>query len=235
MAKSRTHKSVIQERKERERRRRVEDILKAAQKVFFTKGYFKATMDEIAFAAEISKPTIYQYFKNKDELYFSLMRPVVEEIGAQMRAIEQRLSKKEYTSGTHLVRDVFKGFFNSYEVSPETFKVVQMFQQGGLVARLQEHISTEMDELGRKNFEISRRLFDLGMKQGLIRKLNVHQVTDVLWGMFVGIVQLEDVKAPGQKRSPYLAPTLQLAEDVMVLAMATDAGSEEEGKEPAKP
>ena len=55
-------------------------------------------MDEIALQSEISKPTICQYFKTKDNLYFSLMLPVVEDIGQQLGTIEKKLAKQKYAS-----------------------------------------------------------------------------------------------------------------------------------------
>ncbi len=62
----------IQERKERERERRRQQIIVAAKRVFSDKGFSKATMEDIAKEAELSPGTLYLYFKNKDELYASL-------------------------------------------------------------------------------------------------------------------------------------------------------------------
>ena len=45
----------ITERKEREKEHRKEEIIDAAQKVFFEKGLLSSTMDDIAEAAELSK------------------------------------------------------------------------------------------------------------------------------------------------------------------------------------
>ncbi|MEO8168159.1 MAG: helix-turn-helix domain-containing protein, partial [bacterium] len=58
----------IIERKEREKEHRREDIIAAAQKIFFEKGLPSATMDEIAEAAELSKGTLYLYYKSKEDL-----------------------------------------------------------------------------------------------------------------------------------------------------------------------
>ena len=84
------HKIAIRKRKLREKNWRIQSILEAAKKIFFAKGYAKATMDEIAFEAEISKPTIYQYFKSKDDLFFSLMLPVIDEIGKQLKKVSKK-------------------------------------------------------------------------------------------------------------------------------------------------
>lgn len=61
----------IEERRERERLERRSAILSAAGELFREKGY-AATMDEIADRAELSKPTLYLYFRNKDDLYASI-------------------------------------------------------------------------------------------------------------------------------------------------------------------
>jgi AcrR family transcriptional regulator len=47
-------------------------IINAAEKVFFQKGFFTATMQEVAKAAGMSKPSLYFYFKNKEELYMAI-------------------------------------------------------------------------------------------------------------------------------------------------------------------
>jgi TetR/AcrR family transcriptional regulator len=62
----------IQERKEREKEQRREDILNAAEKVFWEKGLAPATMDEIAEKAELGKSTLYLYYKSKEDLYLAV-------------------------------------------------------------------------------------------------------------------------------------------------------------------
>ena len=68
----------IQERKQRERERRRQQIMVAAKKVFTTKGFNKTTMEDIAKEAELSPGTLYLYFKNKDELYASLSLRILQ-------------------------------------------------------------------------------------------------------------------------------------------------------------
>ncbi|MEN6328784.1 MAG: TetR/AcrR family transcriptional regulator [Methanobacteriaceae archaeon] len=59
-------------RREREKQKRRRDIIKAAEKVFFAKGYDRVTMDEIAREAEVNKALLYYYFKNKETLFFAV-------------------------------------------------------------------------------------------------------------------------------------------------------------------
>jgi len=63
----------INERREREKEVRRDAILDAAENIFFSKGVDSSSMDEIASRAELSKGTLYLYFKNKDELYHGII------------------------------------------------------------------------------------------------------------------------------------------------------------------
>lgn len=50
---------------------RQEEIIRAAAKRFSRHGFNKTTLEEIARDVRIGKPTIYHYYKSKDELYYS--------------------------------------------------------------------------------------------------------------------------------------------------------------------
>lgn len=52
-------------------KQRLEEIVRAASKRFSRHGFGKTTLDEIARDVRIGKPTIYHYFKSKDDLYHS--------------------------------------------------------------------------------------------------------------------------------------------------------------------
>lgn len=50
-----------------------EKIFEVSAKVFGEKGYDGASLDEIAARAKVAKGTIFYYFKNKEELFLSLI------------------------------------------------------------------------------------------------------------------------------------------------------------------
>ncbi len=54
--------------KERERQRREQEILATAEQLLIERGYAALTMDDLADAVGISKPTLYQHFKSKEDL-----------------------------------------------------------------------------------------------------------------------------------------------------------------------
>jgi len=62
-------------------------ILRAAESVFAEKGYIQATISEIANVANVSEGTIYEYFKNKDDLLLSIPEQRFKEHIAQSKEI----------------------------------------------------------------------------------------------------------------------------------------------------
>ncbi len=63
----------IRDRREREKEQRRIDIINAAEKLFFARGYDDVSMNDIAHEVELSKATIYLYFDNKEELFFAIV------------------------------------------------------------------------------------------------------------------------------------------------------------------
>jgi len=63
----------ITERKKREKEQRKNEILDAAETLFFSHEYDDVPMDEIATIAELNKATIYLYFKNKEALFSAIV------------------------------------------------------------------------------------------------------------------------------------------------------------------
>lgn len=62
----------IAERREREKEQRRKEIIDAAEKIIFRDGFIRAGMEQVANEAELSKATLYLYFKSKEELYFAI-------------------------------------------------------------------------------------------------------------------------------------------------------------------
>ncbi len=57
-----------------------EQILSGAMKVFLDHGFHGASIDGIAQAAGVSKPTIYNYFDSKEALFIAIIRNIADRI-----------------------------------------------------------------------------------------------------------------------------------------------------------
>ncbi|MEL7034891.1 MAG: TetR/AcrR family transcriptional regulator [Cyanobacteria bacterium J06592_8] len=62
----------------RRRTDKAESILDGAMQEFMVHGYAAASMDRIASAGGVSKPTLYNYFKDKESLFVVLIEKLVE-------------------------------------------------------------------------------------------------------------------------------------------------------------
>lgn len=61
-----------------------EKILVAAARLFATKRFHEARMEDIAAAAAVGKGTLYRYFQDKDELYQALLARAAEQISVRL-------------------------------------------------------------------------------------------------------------------------------------------------------
>lgn len=61
------------QRREQEKKERRDSILDAAEQAFFSKGFDKCSMDEIARTAQLSRALLYVYFKDKTAIMRGIM------------------------------------------------------------------------------------------------------------------------------------------------------------------
>ncbi len=81
-----------------------EKIVETGLRLFLQKGYEKTSLNDIARQVRISKPAIYHYFKNKDELFHGVLSLFFEEMG--------KWSKSRFESCKTL-KELLKAFFQS--------------------------------------------------------------------------------------------------------------------------
>jgi AcrR family transcriptional regulator len=70
----------------RDRQVKREAVIRAAAHAFNRKGYHNTSLDDIAAALEVSKPTVYYYVSNKEQLLFECFVAGIEPIRAAVRA-----------------------------------------------------------------------------------------------------------------------------------------------------
>ena len=176
----------IAERKEREREYRRNTILDAAEEVFFSKGINLATMDDVAERAELSKGTLYLYFKNKEELY----------LGISVRALtllKDRFEEAVLSAPTGLekVRAIGKAHYHYALEYPDYFNMVVHYETSQLDTKEYEGILLQCHKMGQNVMEVVSRAIATGISDGTLRKdLDPTRAAYLLRGMSAGIIQL---------------------------------------------
>ena len=74
---------------------RTAGILEAARRVFATKGFSQATVDDIASAAGVAKGTIYLYYESKRDIYFAALKFGIEQMYSKLDEELKKVSTPE--------------------------------------------------------------------------------------------------------------------------------------------
>ena len=130
-------------RKERTYREHKASIMKAALDVFAQKGFRKTGMKDIAEHAEFGTGTIYNFFKNKQELfealvvsytegYYEAACAALQKGETEVEQLRNYLKKKgdHFRSDLHLIRLFFsEGSGMSFNLGPRTRSQLQQLQE----------------------------------------------------------------------------------------------------------
>ena len=200
----------IQERKEREKERRRQQIMVAAKRVFSDKGFSKATMEDIAQEAELSPGTLYLYFKNKEELYASLSLRILQYL---LIRVEHVNDDKE-TDPEGKLKALMDAMYDVYEFDP--LIIINMFhlQSSETLRNLSPQLMEEIKDLSRKSLGSIAKIFENGVEQGLFYDRHPVALADTFWAMFSGVVLWLTSKKLIDKEKDYLKQTLELAFEI---------------------
>lgn len=73
-------------RRERKKEETRTNIINTAIDLFKKKGYYKASMDEIAEKVDVSKATLYNYFPDKGSILIAYFQSIVADYGNEMKS-----------------------------------------------------------------------------------------------------------------------------------------------------
>ena len=186
----------ISERKAREKEARRNAIIDAAEEVFFNKGTVSATMDDIADTAELSKGTLYLYFRSKEDIYMAITQRGLEILN---RMFAEALDREE--TGLEKVRGIGRAYFDFSREHPNYFDAMLYFD-----LRTVEHDErTPCNEAcaaeGEKTILYVQRALEAGIRDGTIRAdLDPKKSALILWGLSNGVIQLLVTKLDHLKR-----------------------------------
>ena len=178
----------IHERKHRDRKRRQQQIMVAAKRVFVERGYHKATMEEIAKEAELSPGTLYLYFKNKNELYASLTLRILQFLNIRLRHVSEAVAAKENHSPRALIALLKDVLLDVHEFDPFTLLSMFYLQSSELHAHLSEELVSEIRQLTQDALAMISDLLEKTVDQSPQSHITANTLTGIVWALFSGIV-----------------------------------------------
>jgi AcrR family transcriptional regulator len=201
----------IEERKEREKEQRRQQIMDAAKKVFASNGFGGATIENIAEEAELSPATIYLYFKNKDELFASLNLRMLQALIARV----ENVSDQKNLSFEKKIKALEKALYEVYLTDPVNVVNVLRFQSKERLRNLSPELSSQIRDYTQKYMKAIAEIFENGVQEGIFLNRHPAAFADIVWGLFAGLVLLEDTKNGLNPGKDLLMPTLELAMEII--------------------
>lgn len=185
-----------EERKAREKERRRNQIVDAAEKIIFAKGLDQATMDEIAEEAELSKGTLYLYFKNKNELYLAITERGSNILNARFAKV---FAGAHDHTGIELVRLIGETYLNFVRENPNYFKAFMYYESLSDVEELQQsEFAQTCEENRREGMNFIIRALQIGMQDGTIDdSYDPKELAIVIWSSTRGITTVSHMKEIG--------------------------------------
>ncbi len=163
-------------RRERERIARLQEILIAAKKIFARDGYDSTNLENVAELCELSKGTIYYYFKSKAELFNRILESGIDEITANIE--KATLIENVRDSIYHVIYSTLEKFrmdldlvkilfFARKRIDRELYKID--------ADPLQDKFKNAVDKLAK--------IFQRGIDNGEVKQFDPSMLAYILIGM----------------------------------------------------
>jgi len=174
-----------QERREREKKRREEEIVDAAERIFFGKGFDNSTMDDVAAEAELSKGALYKYFNSKNELCTAI-------VSRAMRFVIEHFEKASGLTGLNGLDTLEKicfSFLDFYRKYPEYYCSLQNYRHHRSACGENSGVLKETIE---ENIRINS-ILEAAIRKGLADSSidtagNPAKTAAMLWGDVNGVI-----------------------------------------------
>lgn len=163
-------------KKEKRKNYNKNEIVDAAEKLIFSKGYSNSTMDEIAKEAGYTKKTLYSYFTSKEEIYEMLVERGYIVIN---NLFLEALGKNKDSSEIIKIRSLGYAFLEFEAKYRGYFKAI-----------FESECSYEgSEELEEKMIEILQNCIREGIRKGeIIDTVDETSMSLILWSTLMGFV-----------------------------------------------
>lgn len=192
-------------RREREKQNRRNEILQAAWKVFASKDYDAATIDDVAAMAELSKGTVYLYFENKADLFYSTIEMGVEQIN--IIAQEALSSSDDPVSG---IKNFIIRLLDFSENSMDFFKIMSSGRSHFEMHAKMENdrdFKNRMVNMVTNSVSVLSDYIQNGVNMGVFKQVNPEDAAFVLFAVVRGFA-FRRIIDPGADNLPEKAEVI---------------------------
>ncbi len=149
------------------------DIALSCKEIFFQHGINDLTISKIAKTAGIGKGTLYDYFKNKEDIVFEIVNILIQ---------ERNIIKEEKISKIDVTKDKIKLFY-SFFYSDEDIKLRQLYKE--FISIALSSPDEKMIEFQTECFKNYYAWFEKIIQEGIDKGEIIEQSKQLSKGLFV--------------------------------------------------
>ena len=161
-------------------------VTTVGEKLFEEKGFEATSMDDIAQKLEISKSTLYVYFKSKQLIWDSIVCKYMEQLleDAKKAADGKGSFEKRYYKLCFDIADKF-------EKHPMFYKATL----SKISLDMEQEVYKKIYEIGEQINEEIARLIRSGIEEGVVRKdIDIYPAVIMMWSSISGIISMANDK-----------------------------------------
>ena len=151
------------DRKKRDLMLRRSDILRAAERVFALKGYYQATVADIAQEAQYGVGTLYLYFKDKQSMHASLFEEKMKQL---LALVKERVEKED--NAFEKIKILVEAELEFFTVNENFFKIFFLARED-LQRKIEGEIPAAVIDLMFELLDYIANLVKQTQSQGIIR------------------------------------------------------------------
>ncbi|MDP8224999.1 MAG: TetR/AcrR family transcriptional regulator [Candidatus Lernaella stagnicola] len=161
------------------------DLIRAARRLFFSRGYAGTTIEQAARAAGFSKRTVYLYFKNKDDLFISVAEEGLVKLRRNLETVA--VADLGVEPSIAAIMEIYMDFAHQ---NPEYFRMIFRECSPDMVANVSEELRRRLEDHEHACLNVVATVVDVAVTEGRMPRIDRWETAVMFWGMATGILLL---------------------------------------------
>ena len=175
------------DRRAREKARRRREILTAARREFFERGFRVPTVDDVATRAEVSKGTIYLYFASKEEILAHLL---IEGLNILLGQMEDACNSECSRDAEATLRSLAAAYLAFCQTNPHHFRLIMAFDRGRFEESIPRDLYRRVLNQSLHGLELVAQTIVAGAEAGEFWVQDPWQAAGSVWAAMNGVLVL---------------------------------------------
>ncbi len=164
---------------------RKSQIIAAADLVLLEVGIDNFTVDQVIERAKIAKGTVYNYYKNKDEMLAELG---YKALSLMLSLFHQGIQK--HSSSVDKVKSICLSSYDFYRLYPQYFELISYMERPNFDIDISDYLKISQNITSM----VKEVITEGQQKKDIKSNISSEMITYILWACSVGVVQFVDTK-----------------------------------------